>query len=72
MVDVKTAYHVGEKLYDWVNNSDIMIWNQKVGVTVTISVVVVRPEDTITTMLERAYKLNIEGKKTKHTIITDF
>ena len=72
MVDVNTAYHVGEKLYDWVNNSDIMIWNKKVGVTVTISVVVVRPEDTITTMLERAYQLNIEGKKTKHTIITDF
>ena len=72
MVGPSTAELVANKFYEWINDSDIEVDGKKVGVTISVGVVIVKHGDNVETLIERACELVKEAKKEKHNIITDF
>ncbi len=72
MITSDTADKVSRKFYEWINNSDIIIDGEKVGVTVSVGVAIVKHGETINELITRVCKLVKEAKKEKNRIVKDF
>lgn len=72
MVDEEKADIVANKFYEWINNSDILIDDNKIGLTISVGITIVKKGDTINSIIERTCNLVKEAKKTKNRIVKDF
>jgi len=61
--DEQQFLHVAEKLRTMVENSFLMIEKKTVSVTITLGATLVRPGDTIETLVDRADRLMYKGKQ---------
>ena len=72
MVSPDTVDLVADKFYEWINNSDVMVNGEKVGVTISMGVATVKHGETIEHLIARVCNLVKEAKKDKNKIVKDF
>ena len=71
IVNSDTVDIVAEKFYECINNSDIIVDDKRVGVTISVGVAIVKHGETIDKLIARVCDLVKEAKKEKNKIVKD-